>query len=1150
MKSCSIYRGQARSGIGEGPGRPVHHGEQFLAADPPLDQDGELLAATRPWMTLDWRPADEQALGERIEAWSCFPHGELRFVVRLVAAGTYDRRAAYFAHGRAFSVNDIAGARDPGAYLGLSAAFDEPWRDGRRTPPRSPGPPEMVRPDQVLAEPAVAGALLAHLYQALLGGYPVVMAVPVSDFEAGGPLHALVSFARAALPLALKCDCRIRVFTRLPEIFLRHQRADLVVVPESEAANALAARRDATLLDRRGSRREGRDFSPAAGRYAEAILQRINRLPAGLLAFSGAIGEHFPKDRLPDEQELARVPVLYNLLAARAHPVTLAEWIESSLLKQVSERPTGLDWERLIRPEDWRGIPFGSLAGILLAEVAGEEAAALLQQAEAEARRPERQEVIAEERLRSRWNDLAVERRAALLARLLGSPQAGRPLVASVTAARLSASLSLPALLASGAAARLLDAELEAGLLHDRARDPAGLAEAVNQDLLVAGVLTRATETGILPPDWMLRLLEQGDPVVLGVAAAVLPSALASLHWRPCLGHLFERLLAIPKLPSTLWPALDAALARNEPVDPLSEPDDGFVLTELLVRSESPRCGQAVARAWRLAETLAGLEERRVFLRRVADPRWRSLEPGRLVSRNGAELALSWAASFPDLLLGSEEIRDQLPTGLLLRLAGTRSDIGGWLDPRMKVEPTDTVNALLRAGRWGLWRSGSLLQPEGLHQAGLAWMTSDIWQAQCPPQAFLEDWKRVAADLGELSGSEMACLCAGRRPLWPWIPPFQDEQLRDLCRLVRSDLGALAELAEGLDPRRDLGYPIPGTIFEHVLAQGNPALRDGLPAGSLVFLGATPGAVLPPREARLLFERTHHRRNRALAGLRKSILEFLDSQPSAALQAAEWLLSQKDGSDLRDDILRWRKKQPPRKLEGEVGAILGRLLPVDGQTAKAAPGGRPALEPAIQALLQGATDHGCWKKLEAEIRSYVSSKRTEIHPVSRLVERLHESFSQLRQQDRDALRHQGWRTFSYVTRSHRLVLRQPVLQGAPLPALQLSALLLPGLGVGRAALNLLFLDAARDHATQTSWWESLLAGIARPYGQDGLHQPLNREEIALHLVFQAIPDLPSSEEKAARSALETHMDHLYRQRGLPLAQVREPQRELQRGTLR
>jgi hypothetical protein len=417
-------------------------------------------------MTPDWRVTDEQEIGEEIEAWSYFRYGPLRLVARLAAAGTYDRRAAYFAHGRAFLTDELAGDCDPGAYLGRSEAFDRPWRDGQRPPAIALPQPELVRPEQVLREPEVAGALLAHLYQGLVSGHPVVMAVPVAEFRAGSPLAALVSFARAALPLDLKANCQVRVFTRLPELFLRHLRADLIVIPEKEAADALAARRDATLLDRKGVRREGREIAPEAAVYAEAVLRRFLAFKGGgLLAFSGAIGSYLPKGRLPNEQEVGRIPAVYNFLIARTDPARLGEWLKSSLLKQVDDRPTGLPWEQLIRPEDWRALSFADLADVLLTDAAGEESALLVRRAEAEARRPERREQISEERLLRRLSELPDQRRPALLAHLLGGPDTERPLVASAVAARLSSSWSISDLLAAGAAAPLLTAEFDAGLL-------------------------------------------------------------------------------------------------------------------------------------------------------------------------------------------------------------------------------------------------------------------------------------------------------------------------------------------------------------------------------------------------------------------------------------------------------------------------------------------------------------------------------------------------------------------------------------------------------------------------------------------------------------------------------------------------------------
>ena len=156
-----------------------------------------------------------------------------------------------------------------------------------------------------------------------------------------------------------------------------------------------------------------------------------------------------------ETQEIARVPALYNFMIARTEPSRLGEWLRSSLLRNLDDRPTGLPWGHLIRPEDWHALTFDDLVAILLTEASGEEARRLVQRAEAEARQPERREQISEERLRSRLLELPPERQPELVKRLLASTAGGRPLVAADVAARLSASLSAAKLLASHSAAPL-----------------------------------------------------------------------------------------------------------------------------------------------------------------------------------------------------------------------------------------------------------------------------------------------------------------------------------------------------------------------------------------------------------------------------------------------------------------------------------------------------------------------------------------------------------------------------------------------------------------------------------------------------------------------------------------------------------------------
>ena len=1058
MKTFSVYRGQSRTGIGEGPGHPVAHGEQYLAADPPLAGDGDLLSAARPWMTLDWRPADEQALGDRIEAWSCFPQGDLRLFVRLTAAGIYDRRSAYFAHGRAVPVSEIAGARDPGAWLGRGEAFEEPWRDGQRPAPTTPPEPEMVRPAQVLNEPVLAVALLSHLYQGLVSGYPVILAVPVADFEAGSPVHALVSFARAALPSHLKADCRIRVFTRLPELFLRQLRADLVVIPENEAGNALATRRDAALLDRRGALREGRDPAREATAYAEGVFRRVAKIPGGLLAFSGAMAKYLPKDRLPAEQELSRIPILYNFLDARTDPARLGEWIKSWLLKQIADRPTGLDWSQLIRPEDWRSLAFGDLVEILVSGASSEEGRMLVRLAEMEARCPERREIVSDEWLRKRWSELPAQERPSFLARLLGSREIGRSLVESGAALRLSASLTL-----------------------------SELAAAADQSRPLAGLFAQATADGLLSEDWAVEILERGPEAAVRLAATILPAIVGSPRWQRTSKRLFESLLEASGLSAVLLPALEEALSRTGPDDL----GTFLVLTELLVRAGSPRKQALIDKVWDVAEALSSRREQSDFIDRIVSGSWKSLPPDRL---GPDRLSPSWARSFAGRILDSVAVRDQLSTALLLDLADSQAPLDRWLDSRMKAEPVETVTPLLQAGLWSLWRRKSKLWNEDRRPAALAWLGSGIWQSPDAPQARLEDWKQVVADLERLTGEELSGLLSRGRPSWPWITPFQDEQLKDLCTLSRDDLGALAELADGLDPKKDLGYPLQGSIFEHVFAQAKSSATAELPADILAYLSISknnhPRKVLSPRVTEILCKKTTHRREQA---------ESLSRRFNPATRESEV-----------------PRRNPP-------------VLVVKLES-----------RPMIHALARGLSDHECWSKLVVRLREY--PKTSKPHPIAELAQSLRETLPALAEAERGILERKGWETFVTLTRICPLILQEPNEDGAPLPALDMAVLLLPGLGIGGAASRLLHLDATRGHYRRATWWRSLLAGLGPYQKSTGLWRSGYREETALGLIHQTASGLfyTSDVFPQVLDLLENRMERLYREQSLSFVRLPVP----------
>jgi hypothetical protein len=309
-RSRSIFRGHSRLGIGEGPGRPVVDGEQYLAADPPLERDAELLHGLRPWMTLDAEPADHRLAGGGVEAWSSLSVGGWAAVVRLVPAGDFDRRAAYFAHAHLRAEDEVTSATDPGLLLGHGDAFDPPWRDGQRVVATAVPPAALVRPEQVAAEAGAATRLLAALYCALATQRRLLIGVPTAELVPGHPLAALLSFARAALPTPLRRRVKLRCFTRQPSAFLR-LGANVLVVPEELAGQALGLDRDALLLDRDAVLLAGPPLPPQALAFAEPVIQLAIERPAAWLGFVERSVPPVPDLPTPEQVASLRVASLF-----------------------------------------------------------------------------------------------------------------------------------------------------------------------------------------------------------------------------------------------------------------------------------------------------------------------------------------------------------------------------------------------------------------------------------------------------------------------------------------------------------------------------------------------------------------------------------------------------------------------------------------------------------------------------------------------------------------------------------------------------------------------------------------------------------------------------------------------------------------------
>ncbi len=492
-----LCRGRADHGIGA-PDLPG--GGQYLAADPPLAADPALLHAVRHWLTLDAAPGDPGRAGGSLTGWACFPAGPWTLVARLTTTRRPDGRDdlsnhAWFAHARVWPRDADTADFDPGGCLGDDRAF-------------LAAPPVVVEPRSTpgfdgagraaeTADTALAVSLIAHLFQGLLDGLPVILAVPLSAFAVGTPLAATIALARGCLPRRLRRRCRLRVFTRDPARFLvpgggaeNDSRcstwptlevgpADLLVIPEDLAATALAAvRRRALLLDARGERQDGPAPAPGLFDYARAAVASARRLPAHLARFGARFDTLWGDPRRPPDPDLTDWTALtYYLAAALAEGADgCGQLLNGYLLPQARAHPH-LPWARLIAPADWADFPREPLIRLLLRAdedlSPGEQA---LQRALEDAFRHLGARVDAG--LAAWWNPADPARVRRLLALADGTP----PLVSAPACAGLTAGLPIGVLADSGGPlAGALRAELATGVIGRRRGGAAGLLTALER---------------------------------------------------------------------------------------------------------------------------------------------------------------------------------------------------------------------------------------------------------------------------------------------------------------------------------------------------------------------------------------------------------------------------------------------------------------------------------------------------------------------------------------------------------------------------------------------------------------------------------------------------------------------------------------------
>ncbi|AUB83958.1 hypothetical protein [Candidatus Thiodictyon syntrophicum] len=754
-QSLNVCRGQADQGIGEA-GTPIRRGEQYLAADAPLQADPELLRGIRHWLTLDAGPGDHGRLQERLTGWACFPAGPYYFVVRLAAAGKYDRRDAYFAHARAWPLAAFAADFDPGLYLGQDAAFltEAPTGASVAGLPLPPAP----APDPACAarEQALAVGLITHLFHGMVTGWPVILAVPLTAFAAGSPLARVISFARGALPGRLRRRCRVRVFSRNPPLFLGQDpdgaAVDLLVIPEDLAGAALGAvRRRALLLDARGERCDGP--APAAGLsdYARAVSESAQRFPAQLTGF----GERF--DRLwadpaaaPGPELTGWVTLTYNLAVALAGGAAHCGSLFANYLLTQARATDQVPWSALIRPDDWARFPQDHLIRFILrADEALSPGEGCLQVALVDAF--QRLGSTLDEGLAAWWNPAEAPKRRRLLALCDLDP----PLIADARCAALTRPLPIATLAADGAPLTgALRAEYRAGVLGARGAEAPHLLAVLDQPGLFA-LLLEADRTGALAAPW-----RRGD-----LATMPLPQAAA----------LARQLLQEPRTWSGLEDLPTRLFAR------LEQAPGGLdaIAADLFDPRGRLRIAPTPAAAVLLLETAP-------IARRLPCADLMTL--GGLLPATAARALTAYQARVTTLM----DLEPPATTAHLIQA-------GAWLAWRRHAGPA--------------------LEQDARHRLALTWLTSpalavlrDDRARARPPQwrpertqargadlvdITRETWDQVMADLGPLAPATVDLLT---RPdtHWPWVHPFQQDQARDLAARC-PDPQARAALAADLE---------------------------------------------------------------------------------------------------------------------------------------------------------------------------------------------------------------------------------------------------------------------------------------------------------------------------------------------------------------
>ncbi|HEV2992593.1 MAG TPA: hypothetical protein VG759_29445, partial [Candidatus Angelobacter sp.] len=911
--------------------------------------------------------------------------------------------------------------------------------------------------------------LLAQLYRACVTGQPVVMGVPFREFVAGSSLHPLISFARAALPMEIKRDCRIRIFTGQPESYLSGVGANLVVVPEELAPSSLAARPDAALLDLNCELKAGPDADRA---YAEIMVERVLKLPEMLIPCTGRL--RFPASRLPNAAEVAKVAPIYNLVAASGNQ-SLMDDLFDHFQKEAKTRDVALDWKGIIEPEDWKQFSQSKLINLAFSQADSADLRALRKQS-----------------------------REELSARRLDLDGPGKAWIASLDQSSKSREIL------DLVQARLLSRDLSIALLR-------GISLHELSQLLdnpeMAGIVAEILCQSEISDEAAARLTERADHVRSMITVA------RDLPARRRAADIMVKSLACRKnLPAGLT---EADLLALEPPEANTQLENYLNWAEVLELADSGHAPQRIAR---LGGDLQGRANRRKLFELLADSRFTALQRHFVAPQ-------SWDNDIGDLLLDSTEQMGRVQdTDRLAVLAVTASSFPPKarlvLDERMERRPEETTRALVGADCWLAWRRASRgreLARFSFRDCAANWILSGVTNPK------VEEWKQVVLDLNYLSADDVRVLRSrfpGVQPPWPQISLFEEEQLWDVAGLC-SDLAAVAELAEGVAT----GSPDYATVLGHSRFAGRispQALRFLSQSPDKDAHLQEPHIELD--EARYLAEKSGNRRARAVAVLIQAIIAVfperaaqaeiaanearLWNEPVFQKQVALWLTQRHHGTAPWEDLSllemlngHFEKSSVPISQSDPSLEKLAWLYFDRGLSGLA-----DLLQPdlygrLVRSLLRGDTNRSLWKKLIDQINNS-SQVAAEYHPLLLLTKKvttlptLHQSRIQV----------QGWSIFKTIYLLELPVSSCFLIQhGNILPALCLASSLRRDTSIGAVVSGILPLAGVNAFFSDPEWWEALLDSMERCRANVGLATP-DRMEMAQSVLLEALQRLPELPE--------------------------------------